>query len=158
MHRSWPILPALLLALPLHAQDTAPAAMPPVSSASAVTWSPGPPFLPAGARMAVLDGNPAGSGGFTVRLSFPNGYRVPPHWHPADEHVTVISGTLMLGMGDEIDRASATRIGTGGFVTAPAKAHHYALAAGPTVVQIHGTGPFEITYVRPEDDPRTAKP
>lgn len=149
MRRPWLlVVPLALIALPLQGQA--------VVSGAAVKWSPGPPFLPAGVRFAVLQGDPGASGEFTVRLSMPSGYTIPPHWHPTDENVTVISGALLLGMGDKVDRAGAMRVTAGGFVIAPAKAHHFAMAAEPTVVQLHGTGPFEITYVRPADDPRGA--
>ena len=105
----------------------------------------------------MLQGDPSAAGEYTVRLRMPAGYVIAPHWHPTDEHVTVVSGTMLLGMGDQVDRAKATRLGAGGFISAPAQAHHFAVAAAPSVVQVHGMGPFAITYVRPADDPRTAK-
>jgi quercetin dioxygenase-like cupin family protein len=149
MRRSLLLVSMMLLAAPLAGQ---------VTSGDAVKWGPAPPFFPAGAKFAVLQGDPGSAGEYTVRLSMPAGYIIAPHWHPTDEHVTVISGTMLLGMGDEVDRATATRLTTDGFISAPAKAHHFAVAVAPTVVQVHGMGPFEITYVRPADDPRTAKP
>ena len=148
MRRSLLLVPMMLLAAPLAGQ---------VASGDAVKWGPAPPFFPAGAKFAVVQGDPGASGEYTVRLQMPAGYVIAPHWHPTDEHVTVMSGALLLGMGDEADRAKATRIGAGGFITAPANGHHYAIAAVPSVVQVHGMGPFAITYVRPADDPRTAK-
>ena len=149
MRRPWLLLPLMLFALPSQAQA--------VRSGAAVKWAPAPPFFPAGARFAVLQGDPGASGEYTVRLRMPNGYIIAPHWHPADEQVTVLSGTLLLGMGDKVERRMATRLSAGGFITAAANAHHYAVAVGPTVVQVHGTGPFAINYVRPADDPRTAR-
>jgi quercetin dioxygenase-like cupin family protein len=128
-----------------------------VSSSAAVKWGPGPGFLPAGARLAVLQGDPGKSGIYTIRLRFPAGYVVPPHFHPTDEHVTVLSGTLVLGMGDSVNVRQAHRVTAGGFITAPANAHHFAIARSPAVVQIHGEGPFEITYVKAADDPRNAQ-
>jgi quercetin dioxygenase-like cupin family protein len=125
-------------------------------SAAAVKWGPGPGFLPAGARIAVVQGDPSQSGIYTIRLRFPAGYRVPPHFHPTDEHVTVLSGTLLVGMGDTINVRNTQRLLPGGFITAPKDAHHFALARGPVIVQIHGEGPFEITYVNEADDPRNA--
>ena len=151
MRRALLLVPLLLLAAPagrLGAQ---------VASGDSVKWGPAPPFFPAGAKFAVLQGNPSAAGEYTVRLSMPAGYVIAPHWHPTDEHVTVISGTMLLGMGDHVDRLKAARLRAGGFITAPAKAHHFAVAAGASVVQVHGMGPFEITYVRPADDPRTPK-
>ncbi len=128
-----------------------------VASGAAVKWGPAPPFFPAGAKFAVLQGDPSAAGEYTVRLSMPAGYVIPPHWHPTDEHVTVVSGTMLLGMGDQVDRAKAARLAAGGFISAPAKAHHFAVAAAPSVVQVHGVGPFAITYVRAADDPRTKR-
>jgi quercetin dioxygenase-like cupin family protein len=127
-----------------------------VHSEKAVKWGPGPGFLPAGARIAVLQGDPSKSGVYTIRLRFPAGYKVPPHSHPTDEHVTVLSGTLLVGMGDTVNRAAVQRLTAGGFITAPKDANHFALTRGPAIVQIHGEGPFEITYVKAADDPRNA--
>jgi quercetin dioxygenase-like cupin family protein len=122
--------------------------------APAVKWGPAPPFFPAGARFAVVQGDPSGSGVYTVRLEMPAGYVIKPHWHPTDEHITVLSGRFLVGMGDSVDTKQTMALGQDGFATAPAQAHHFAVAARKTVVQVHGMGPFAITYVRPSDDPR----
>jgi len=124
------------------------------AQAPALQWGPAPPFFPAGARFAVVQGDPGGSGLYTVRLEMPAGYTIPPHWHPTDEHVTVLSGALMLGMSDKVVEAGAAVLTAGGFITAKAKEHHFAKAREKTVVQVHGQGPFEITYIDPKDDPR----
>jgi len=126
--------------------------------APAVKWGPAPPFFPAGARFAVLQGDPGKTGVFTVRLEMPPGYTIRPHFHPTDEHVTVIRGTLVLGMGDSVRTRGAHALTAGGFITAKALEHHFAVARGRTVVQVHGEGPFAITYVNPKDDPRNAPP
>lgn len=125
-----------------------------LAQTSAPQWGPAPGVFPPGARMAVLQGDPSQTTPFTVRLEFPDGYRIAPHYHPTDEHVTVISGTFLIGMGDSIDAAHATVLAPGGFVTAPANMHHYAIARGKTVVQVHAIGPFALTYVQSKDDPR----
>ena len=70
---------------------------------SDMKWGPAPPVLPAGAQVAVLDGDPFKPGFFTLRLKFPDGYKIPAHWHPTDEHVVVLSGALYMGMGDKLD-------------------------------------------------------
>lgn len=127
---------------------------PALAQAPATQWGPAPPFLPAGARFAVMQGDPSQAGVYTIRLEFPNGYVIPPHFHPTDEHVTVLEGTFNVGMGDSVNTPSMTALRAGGFITAPANAHHYATARGHTVVQVHGMGPFAITYVRQADDPR----
>jgi len=88
----------------------------------------------------------------------PPGYTIRPHFHPTDEHVTVVTGTLILGMGDSVRTRNAHALTAGGFITAKAQEHHFAVARGRTVVQVHGEGPFAITYVNPKDDPRNAPP
>ena len=120
-------------------------------------WGPAPAIFPAGAQMAVLQGNPGGTDMFTVRLRFPNGYKIAPHTHPTDEHVTVISGHFKVGMGEKFDANATMTLKPGGFVTAPANHAHYAAAVGPTVVQVSAMGPFAMTYVNPADTPAAAK-
>jgi hypothetical protein len=120
-------------------------------------WGPAPPALPAGAQIAVLDGDPGKSGPVTLRLKFPADYRVPPHWHSMTENVTVLSGTLYIGMGDTLDRQASDALAPGGFVSLPAKMHHYAWTKSPTVVQITLEGPFDIFYVNATEDPQRAK-
>jgi quercetin dioxygenase-like cupin family protein len=121
-----------------------------------IVFGPAPDAFPAGAEMAVLQGDPSVAGAiFTVRLRLPNGYILPPHTHPTDENVTVISGKFLVGLGDTFDRkALLPTLRAGGFITAPANASHFATVRGRTVVQVHAIGPFEITYVNPDDDPR----
>lgn len=120
-------------------------------------WGPAPAIFPAGAQMAVLQGNPGGAEMFTVRLRFPNGYRIAPHTHPTDEHVTVVSGHFLVGMGETADAKAMMTLKSGGFVTAPANHAHYAVAQGPTVVQVSAMGPFAMTYVNAADTPAAAK-
>lgn len=137
-------LVALLLPATANAQTHTPA----------LAWGPAPAVFPAGAKMAVLQGDPSKPEWFTVRLDLPSGYRVQPHFHPTDELLTVISGTFLIGMGDKLDEAKATVLPTGGFGTVAANMHHYAVARGHTVVQVQAMGPFALTYVNPEDQPR----
>jgi len=124
------------------------------AQAPAIKWGPAPPVFPAGAKLAVLQGDPSKQELFTVRLDFPPGYTIPAHFHPTDEHVTVISGTLLVGMGDKADFTHATVLPAGGFITAPANANHFARARGHTIVQVHAMGPFALTYVNPADNPQ----
>ncbi len=129
--------------------------VPVVASPSEVKWGPAPPVVPTGAQAAVLNGDPSKDGAaYTLRLKMPNGYRIGPHWHPTDENVTVISGTPGEGMGDKFDPAAGKFLKPGGFASFHKEMHHYAWAKGPTVVQVHGIGPFAFTYVNPADDPR----
>jgi quercetin dioxygenase-like cupin family protein len=124
------------------------------AQAPAITWGPAPAVFPAGAKFAVLQGDPSKAELFTVRLEFPSGYTIPPHFHPTDEHVTVISGTFLVGMGDKADFTHPVVLPAGGFITAGANMHHFGRARGRTVVQVHAMGPFALTYVNPADDPQ----
>ena len=124
-----------------------------VAFAQKVKWGPAPAVFPAGAKMAVMQGDPSKPQLFTVRLDIPKGYRIAPHLHPTDEHITVISGNFLVGMGDKIDTKSAMSLNAGGFATAPAQQHHWAVARSHAVVQVHAIGPFQLTYVNPADDP-----
>ena len=119
----------------------------------AVAWGPAPASLPPGAQAAVLLGSPAKEGPFVLRLKFPDGFTVPPHRHSKDEFVTVISGGFAVGAGETLDRA-ARPLPAASFVHLPAGMPHFARAVGETVVQINGTGPFDVKYVDPKDDPR----
>lgn len=120
-------------------------------------WGEAPPGLPAGAKLAVLEGDPTKKGPFTIRLQMPDGYKIMPHTHPTAEKVTIISGTGFLGMGAKFDEAAAKQMEPGTFAIMPAGMQHFAFAKGETIVQISGKGPFEIKYVNPADDPRQAK-
>ena len=122
-----------------------------------VKWKDGPGSLPAGAKFAVLEGDPAKEGPFVMRLWFPDGFRVQPHWHPKVERVTIISGTLNLGMGEKFDQSATRELTAGTFGFWPAGMRHFAWAKGETVLQLHGTGPWVINYVNPADDPRSAR-
>lgn len=135
-----------------------PAAHPaPMVNASELKWGPAPPAFNAGAQMAVVDGDPGKPGPFVIRAKFPAGFKVMPHWHPTDESVTVISGTLVAGMGGKWDDAAMKTFSAGGFARMPAKSPHYVQAKDETIVQVHGNGPFTLTYVNPNDDPRKKK-
>ena len=123
-----------------------------------VTWNPVPNALPSGAKLAVLEGNPFEAGPYTMRLMMPAGYRIPPHSHPGEEHVTVVKGTFKVGMGEKFDPATMTTLPTGTFAALDPGVHHYAEAQGETIIQLHGIGPWAINYVNPKDDPRKPSP
>jgi quercetin dioxygenase-like cupin family protein len=120
-----------------------------------LSWGPAPAILPAGARLAVLDGDPTKAGPFTMRLAMPAGYRIPPHFHQADEHVTVISGAFQVGMGETFDKSKLTTLPPGTFGVIPLGMRHFARADRATVIQLHGVGPWGLTYVNPADQPNT---
>jgi hypothetical protein len=122
-----------------------------------IKWGDAPPNLPAGAKMAVLQGDPGKAGMYTIRLKTPDGYKVPAHWHPTAEHLTTISGTFNLGTGDKLDETKTTAMAAGAFASMPAKMHHFAWCKGETEVQVSGMGPFQLNYVNPADDPSKTK-
>jgi len=119
-----------------------------------LSWGPAPAIFPPGAMFAVVQGNPSVAGEiFTVRLRFPNGYILPPHTHPTDEHVTVLRGTFSVGLGTVFSQDSLKALQPNEFITAPKNMAHFATARGITEVQVHAIGPFQLTYVNPADDP-----
>jgi len=143
-------LAALVMAQPPQAQN---AFMP-----DQVKFGPVPPFLPPGAQLSVLEGDPmASSGDFTIRLKMPDGYKVAPHTHPNRENVTVLSGTLKVGMGDQFDANKMMSFAPGSFAYLDPSMHHYAAASGETVIQIHGMSPVKFNYINPADDPTPKK-
>ena len=123
---------------------------------SDIQWGDAPPIFPAGAKFAVLAGDPGKTGPYAVRLKMPDGYKVAAHWHPTDEILTVISGTFSVGMGDKLDISKGKALSAGGFAVAPARMNHFAWTTGETEVQVHGMGPFKLVYVDPADDPTKA--
>ena len=123
-----------------------------------IKWGPAPPGLPPGAQVAVLAGDPGKTGAmFTIRAKLPDGYTVPPHWHPSDENVTVLKGTLIVGKGEKLDPSHADELTAGSYMRMPKEMRHFAKAKGETIIQVHGVGPFDIVYVKDDDDPRKKK-
>ncbi|APO67683.1 cupin 2 domain-containing protein [Rhizobium gallicum] len=122
-----------------------------------VKWGPAPKVLPAGAEAAVLFGDPSKEGLFALRLKVPSGYAVPPHTHPMHEVVTVVSGTLKLGMGETADPSATKALPAGSFIALPPGMAHFARVDEPTVIQITTTGPWAIKYVNPADDPQKSQ-
>jgi quercetin dioxygenase-like cupin family protein len=135
----------LLAAVGLSAQR--PAIAPPSQ------WSPAPLLFPRGARIAVISGDPFKPESLTTQLSFPDGYRMPPHFHPFDEHVEVLQGTFLVGVGDKFDLQKMQPLAAGDTATAPAGVHHYAAAKGPTIISVSVMGPYVIDYVNHNDQP-----
>ena len=116
-----------------------------------LTWTDGPPMLPPGARMAVIDGSLSEPGLFTVRLKFPANYRIPPHWHPVKVTVTVISGTFNMGFGDELDTGKGKVLPAGSIFEMPARIHHFGWTTEETIIQEHGIGPLSVHYLKGHD-------
>jgi quercetin dioxygenase-like cupin family protein len=142
------VLLAALNATPAHAQK----------AASKLTWGPAPAALPAGAKMAVVSGDPTKAVPFVVELDMPAGYKIAPHSHPTDEVLTVKSGHFAYGAGDKVNEKSMKVLSAGQHEALKANMSHYAQAHGHTVVSISSTGPFAIKYVNPADDPSKMKP
>ncbi len=110
-------------------------------------WGPGPASLPSSVRMAIVRGDPAKPGPFTVRFQLPDNFTVPPHFHPVDEHQTLISGRIGHGMGDSVKLKAVKWLRPGQSITLPANSHHYVRTRGPTLVEVSAVGPFTVTYV-----------
>ena len=124
-----------------------------VVHAGEIRWGAAPASLPPGAQASALLGNSAKEGPFVLRLKLPKGFVIPPHRHTKDEFVTVISGSFHVTAGEAVDR-NAKGIKTSGFVHLPAGMPHFAFTSEETIVQINGTGPFDVVYIDPKDDPR----
>lgn len=120
---------------------------------ASITWGDPPPSLPPGAKIAVVAGDPSKPSPFVMRVQVPAGYKVPPHWHPTDENLTILSGTVALGMGDAWDASKMQSVPSGGLVVLPADMRHSFLAKTASTFQVHGMGPFAVNYVNPSDDP-----
>jgi len=143
------VLSALLAVVPLAA-----VAMDVTPDPSQLKWDPAPAGLPPEAQVAVISGDPGGNGAYVIRVKTPGDYTIAPHTHPTDENVTVLSGTLHFAMGGTLDKSKGDPVKAGGFFRAEQGMPHYAWASEPTVIQIHGMGPFAIQYVNSADDPR----
>ena len=162
MHSSRIVLAAAVLVIAACAKDSPASDVPSAPTRSASTssasqpgiqWSPAPPVFPPGAEIAVLQGDPSKAEPFTVRLRFPNGYKIPPHTHPTTENVTVLTGTFLAGMGTTFIESEMQAFGRDDFASIPAEHAHYAMARGLTIVQVHAIGPFILNYVNPADVP-----
>ncbi len=132
-----------------------------ISAVDDAKFGPAPPFLPPGAQLAVLSGNPMGAGAYAVRVRFPANYAIPAHSHPTDENVVVTRGSVTFGMGDKLSKTATGNktLNVGGYALMPTNMNHYAYAGseGADIV-LYGQGPVEFKYVNPADDPRNAKP
>lgn len=125
-------------------------------AAKDVVWGPAPPVFRPGAQSSVITGDLSKAGPYVVRMKAPAGYTIMPHWHPTDENVTVLSGAVAMGMGDTVDNKTAKVLTPGSFMLVPAESHHFMVVRTEAIIQVHGVGPFMITYVNPADDPRHA--
>src|SRR5687768_1904944 len=123
-----------------------------------IKWVKAPPSFPPGTMIAMIDGDMSKEGVFTVRAKLPAHYRIMPHWHLAAEHITVLKGNFYMGIGEHFSEDAAMKIPEGGFAVMKKEARHYGFTAGEEcIIQVHGIGPWSITYVNPSDDPRGSK-
>ncbi len=123
-------------------------------------WTP----IIKGCDIAVVEGNPDAEGQpFVIRFRCADGAKVPAHWHPTDENLTVLKGAFLVGMGDSFDESKLQTLNVGNFILMPKEMHHFASNKGETIVQVHGTGPFKVNWLNPSevekpDMPAAAKP
>src|SRR5262245_54998189 len=123
-------------------------------------WGPAPPFVPAGAQLAVLSGDPTKPVPYSVRLKFPANYAIPAHSHPTDENVVVVSGAVTFGAGDKLVKGAASNktLGVGGYMLVGVGMNHFAYTgASEATIVLYGMGPVDFKYVNPSDDPRNGK-
>lgn len=125
------------------------------SKAKDLKWSD-TPSLP-GAKLAVIEGPINEAKPFIMRIRFPSGYKIAPHYHSAIEHVTVIKGVFAMGVSEKADESKLTKLEAGDVGIMQPNTPHFAMAIGETEVQVHGVGPWTLTYVNPADDPRKKK-
>lgn len=116
-------------------------------------WHEGPQGMPAGAKFAAITGDPAQPGPFVLRAELPPGYSISPYRRCSDESIVVLAGSLKIGTGSSFDPSRMRNFHSGAFVRLRADEPHYAATDGGAVVQIVGTGPFAIEYVRPPKSP-----
>jgi hypothetical protein len=107
-----------------------------------------------GAKISVLEGDLGKAVPFTFRLRLPAGFQLAPHIHPAYERVTVLQGTLHFAHGREFDRDATVALSTGSFAVMSPGDPMFGYTEEETIIQLHGTGPWGIEYINPEDDPR----
>ena len=124
-----------------------------VAHPGTLRWGEAPSALPKGAQLAVLTGDPGKAGSYVIRVKIPAGYQIPAHWHSTAENLTVLSGSVNVGMGAKLDRKTSTTLEVGSFTYLPPKMNHFLWTSAPAIFQIHAEGPFDIVYVNPNDDP-----
>jgi quercetin dioxygenase-like cupin family protein len=148
-----PIVAAMLLAFAIPAGAVAQMGSVGTQSDN-LKWVPAPPFLPPGAQVAILSGDPSKEGPYVLRAKQPAGYKIPAHTHPKDENLTVISGSINVGMGPKLDETKGEKFTAGAYVLVPKDMEHYLWSTEETIIQVHGIGPVDFSYVNPADDPR----
>lgn len=111
-------------------------------------WTP----IMKGCDLAPVSGDPGAEGTpFVLRIRCTDGSKIPAHWHPTDENVTVLKGTFLVGMGEAFDETKLLPMNVGNFTTVPKEMRHFALCKGEVIVQVHGAGPFKVNWVNPSE-------
>jgi quercetin dioxygenase-like cupin family protein len=147
--------PALLALASLYCQAQGGATdEPKLVNLADVQWTDGTKLFPPGLKISVLRGELNKGGQLTVLMHLPKGYRFPPHWHPQAAQLTVLSGTVHVGVGETLDEQKATALQAGGYAYLPATTHHYQFTRDTAVIALQGSGPLEVNYLNPTDDPR----
>ena len=122
-----------------------------------IVWKPFPAFPPE-ARLAVLVGDPAQAGPYTIRVLLPKGTRLAPHKHPEDRIYTVISGTFYIGLGEIFDESLLKSFEPGSVVVLPGgQAHFHWAKTSDYVTQVSAIGPLGLDYIDAANDPRRKK-
>jgi|ERR1700728_1757584 hypothetical protein len=145
------------LAGPVQRAAAADAGMILVPNAKSVQWIAAPPSLPISAKISMLAGDPAQPGPFTLRLELPAKTIIAPHTHSKLEGVTILSGEIYHETGEKLDKSKGSLLTTGGFISLPAEMAHSLWTVKTTIIQVTGTGPFDLHYINPADDPRNDK-
>ena len=123
-------------------------------SSEKINWQD-EPILPKGAKSALLVGDPSKAGVFIVRLKFPANYQIPAHTHPYTDVITVLKGKLGNGMGLKFDSSKGEILKTSdSFVLPDGHSHYVWTTDEETIVELIATGPWNISYINPKDDPR----
>ena len=112
-----------------------------------IEWAPCPPHLPSGCNITVLEGSPKLPDMFTVRFKVDETFYMPPHTHPKDERVTIISGAVAVAFGVDATRKDAKVFGPGDYYVNARDAVHSVWADSSSVIQITGIGPWEAHFI-----------
>ena len=122
-----------------------------------VKWNDAPSIGP-GAKVAVIAGDPKSSGPFVMRLKVPPKTKIKVHTHPADENVTMLSGTLHFAAGDKFDTKATKAFGPGSYFSIGKGQPMFAYTGDKeAVLQLHGNGPWGLTYLDAADAPAVKK-
>lgn len=121
---------------------------PAIVRAGGLKWTP----IMKGCDLAKVSGDSEAEGAaYVVRIKCADGTKIPAHWHPGDENVTVLKGIFLVGMGETFDKSKLKSMPPGSFISMPKEMRHFALSKGEFIVQVHGTGPFKVNWVNPSE-------